>query len=101
MVVRPDARGRLLVKFVGELTPNAAGDVAPPDFRHPVVEQAEMTLTASWIDSDGKYHARGTPRYNFGLAEGASVRITSAHVPMLPGATVELSNPLVTHAGET
>jgi hypothetical protein len=94
----PTARGRLLVKFVGELTPNAAGDVAPPGFRHPVVEQAEMTVTTSWVDSDGKYHAQGTPRYNFGLAEGATLHITSAHVPMLPGAQVELSNPLVAHA---
>jgi hypothetical protein len=96
----PALRGRLLVKFVGEVTPNAAGEVAPPGFRHPVVEQADMTLTSSWIDSDGKYHARGTPRYNFGLAEGATVHITSAHVPMLPGATVELSNPLVVREDE-
>lgn len=97
----PGLSGRPPFVLRGDLTPNAAGEVAPVGYRHPVVEQAEMTITGSSLDADGTYHATGQPLYRFGLAEGSSLHITSASVRTPTGVKVDLSDPTVIKASET
>jgi hypothetical protein len=88
----PGMRGRIPLQLMGELEPNSAGEIAPPGLRHPVIELQNMNVSASSIDADGKYHMTGNPTYKIGLAEGATLRITQARVPRVPGAEVTLSD---------
>jgi hypothetical protein len=88
-------QGRLTVRFGGQLTPNPLGEVAPPGERHPVLRIADWGFKSSSIGPDGKYHVLAEPRILIGTAEGASIVFDTAAAPVIPGAAIALSNPIV------
>jgi len=91
----PLLRGETRIRIGGSLTPNARMEVAPIGYCHPVVE-ATWELDSSRIDPDGTYHAQATPRFKFGLAEGATLHVESIQTDASGGVDIQVTDPKVT-----